>query len=369
MAYSQATARKLRGGRASAGLSTVLRKQISSGQIPAGDFVPSVRRLSEEHGLSCKTVHRALKALAAEGLVAAEPCRGYRVLARASDPNRGCPIAYLLSAQATGGDWTGLNRLILTSLQSAASRRGWSLLGVGQRGLAPEVAVEQLRAAQGWGVVVDVHGPHVVDLVRRAGMTAVMVDAWHPDAGVDAVVQDGFRGGLLAGRHLAELGHKQVAWFGQVTESVHSMTRFVGAVCGLRREGAGIPEGLIVDLPPGDRSEAARELLSRPKRPRAVLALWRDSALEIVRAARELGIELGKDLDMVGWCTEEQYAGEFVPHFNGGAVPPTVTWSVETLAETAVARLAARRERPDLPCTRINIETRLRADSNEGARQ
>jgi LacI family transcriptional regulator len=354
-----------KGGRTAAGLCQLLKKQILSGRVAPGDLLPSVRKLSAEHGISCKTVHRALKLLAAEGLVASEPCRGYRVLAKAIDPNRGHPIAYVLSAQMAGEKWTGFNRLLLTSLQDAAARRGWSMLGAGAKGIAHEEVIEQCRASRAWGVIIDVHSPHIVDLARKAGLTVVMIDAWHPDAGTDAIIQDGFRGGLLAGRYLAEKGHRRVAWFGPISASVHSMTRFGGAVNGLIRSGARLDPDLQVETPEEDSMESARELLSRSDRPTAVLALWRERCLEIANAAREMGLELGKDLDVVGWIVDEQYHENYVLHFAGSPVPPAVVWDASTLAETAVARLAERRERPDLPPMRINIETRLRFHRGE----
>jgi DNA-binding LacI/PurR family transcriptional regulator len=328
--------------------------------VAPGDLLPSVRKLSAEHGISCKTVHRALKMLAREGLVSSEPCRGYRVLARAIDPNRGHPIAYVLSAQMAGEKWTGFNRLLLTSLQDAAGRRGWSMLGAGAKGIAYEEVIEQCRASRAWGVIIDAHSPSIVEMARKAGLTCVMVDAWHPDAEADAVIQDGFNGGLLAARHLVEKGHRRIAWYGPVGASVHSMTRFGGASSGLMKAGVPLTQEAIVETPEGDYPEMARKMLSAKNRPTAVLALWRERCLEIADAADELGLTLGKDLDVVGWVVDEQYDETYAAHFRDGHVPPAVVWDVNTLAETAVARLAARREHPDLPPMRINIKTALR---------
>jgi DNA-binding LacI/PurR family transcriptional regulator len=364
MIHAPKTSKAGKGGRTAAGLCQFLKKLILAGRVAPGDLLPSVRKLSAEHGLSCKTVHRALKLLASDGLVASEPCRGYRVLARANDPNRGHPIAYVLSAQMAGEKWTGLNRLLLTALQDAAGMRGWSMLGAGARGIAYGEVIEQCRASRAWGVIVDVHSPEIVEMARRAGLTVVMVDAWHPDAKADAILQDGFRGGLLAGRHLAELGHRRVAWFGPISESVHSMSRFGGAVNGLRKFGVPLAPDLIVETPELDATDLARKLLARKDRPSAVIALWRERAFEVANAAREMGLVLGKDIDMVGWTVEEQY-DEYVSHFSGNPVPAAITWDLSTLAETAVARLAERRDRPDLPPMRIHIETRLRLHSQK----
>ncbi|MHC4917592.1 MAG: hypothetical protein ACYTGB_19120, partial [Planctomycetota bacterium] len=88
--------------------------------------------------------------------------------------------------------------------------------------------------------------------------------------------------------------------------------------------------------------------------------LWRDRALTLARAARELGLKIGRDLHLVGWCLEERYAEAWVPEFEGEPVAPAVTWSARTLGETAMARLAERRENPDLPALRVKIPVSLR---------
>jgi DNA-binding LacI/PurR family transcriptional regulator len=138
------------------------------------------------------------------------------------------------------------------------------------------------------------------------------------------------------------------------------MTRFSGAMSGLRRSGLELPPELQADTAGGPGIEAARALLSRPDRPTALLALWRDMALDAARAARELGLVVGRDLEIVGWCAEEQYERDYAAQFAGGPVPAAVVWSIATLAETAVARLLERRANPNLPAMRINIQTSLR---------
>ena len=356
------TPRRTKMGRGSGSLAAALRQQIMSGRIAPGEFAPTVRTLSEEHGTSAGTAWRALKALEAEGLVAACSRHGYRVLSRANDPDRGCPIAYALSAQEPGAEWTGFNRLLLASLQSAAAARGWSLLGVGAMGVSPAAIIEQSRSARAWGVIVDVHSPELVALVRKAGLAAVMVDAWHPEAGCDAVLQDNALGGMLAAGHLAAAGCRRIGWVGLVTESVHSMDRFSGASMALRKAGLGLRDDDVVEVAESGAREAARRLLSRSDRPDGLLVLWRGAALEVAAAARELGLEPGRDVKLVGWCAEEQYAEGWAPHFGPGAAPPVVSWSMAALAGAAVARLAERRAHPGMMPLRLAVPALLRTE-------
>jgi hypothetical protein len=95
-------------------------------------------------------------------------------------------------------------------------------------------------------------------------------------------------------------------------------------------------------------------------RPDAVLALWRPVLRAVVDASRELGLAIGKDIEVMGWCSEEVYDTAFVPLFDGLCVPPAVVWRSRAMAETAVSRLAERRKKPGLPVMRMSIPTRLR---------
>lgn len=347
-------------GRTSRQLTAELRRVIVSGAVPTGEFLPSLRELCRSHELSADTVLRAMRSLEREGLIAAEPRRGYRVLPAAGDRDEGRPLAYVLGTQMAGREWTGFNRLLLSSVQSAAASRGWSLLGVGAKGVSADQAIEQCVASHAWGVLIDVHDATVVEKARRAGLAAVMVDAWHAEAGVDAVVQDGFMGGLQAGEYLAARGHREVAWVGPVTDSVHSMGRFGGAVCALRAAGAGIPEEMNVYTRPGSDVAPVLELLRRPDRPKAVLALWANRARDVAVAARELGLVPGRDFEMVGWCAEEQYDEVFGGALGEAPLPPMVVWSIAALAEAAVERLVQRREKPKLSPLWMKVPTRLR---------
>jgi LacI family transcriptional regulator len=104
----------------------------------------------------------------------------------------------------------------------------------------------------------------------------------------------------------------------------------------------------------------ARQMLARPDRPDGVIALWRGYALAVKHAADELGLRLGRDLELVGWCPEEIIDSAYLPDFAGGPVPPTVTWSLRTMAETAAALLEDRRRQVAREPLRVKVPTRLR---------
>jgi LacI family transcriptional regulator len=339
---------------------SLLREEIGAGRFACGAFLPTVRELSRKHQLAPKTVLRALRELQAGGLVSVEPRQGYRVSARANDPDGGAPLAYVLSTREAAENWDAVHRQLLLAFQRAAMLRGWPLVGMSSGGRAQAEVVRQLLAMRACGVILDAIEPELIELVRKAGLPALMVDAWRDDPGLDAVVQDNHNGGALAAGHLAGRGHRRIGWFGPLAATSHSRERFGGAMAGLARAGLDLPPELRIEVrSAADAPAQARALLSRPDRPTGVVALWTDMAAALAAAARECGLALGRDLDIVGWSQEELYASDYRRAMGDGPVPPAVVWRVADMAEAALSRLAERRANPGMPVVQIRIPTRL----------
>jgi DNA-binding LacI/PurR family transcriptional regulator len=349
--------------RSSARIAEVLRREIESGRAAPGQFLPSERRLAEIHRVTGKTVRRALKVLEAEALVAAEDRRGYRVLARALDPDRGNPLAFVVSRSPVAGT-DSFYASLLAALQAAATRRGWSLLGVGTEGRSADGIMESLQAARACGSVVDSSDRALLERLAAAGMPLVQADAWLEEMSYDAVAQDGFAGGMLAAAWLAGRGHRRIAFIGPSATGadLQIVERCCGALGGLARAGLELPRELVANVPQQDAdaaARAARELLARPDRPTAVLALWQGLGPAVARAAQDLGLAPGRDLDLVGWSVEEDYAREFLSTFPAGWAPPAITWSAARLAEACISRLLQRRAEPRLAPALTRIPVRL----------
>ncbi|MHC4916707.1 MAG: substrate-binding domain-containing protein [Planctomycetota bacterium] len=356
-------------GKASGRVVEAIRAEVTSGSLAAGDYLPSVRTLCSRHEVSIDTVMRALRALEGSGEVAGEGRRGYRVLTRPAALDSGRPVGYLLNLERGAAGWTGLYQLLMSALQQAGAKRGWPLVGIGTAGMSPREAVEQACGANAWGLIVTDHKPDIVRAAQEAGLPVVMADGWRPGLAVDAIVQDGFAGGFLAAQHLIDRGHRDILWLGRITNSIHSETRWGGASAACMEAGA----ELVFDETTIFRGEigvdafaaAIRKLLSHRKRPKAVLGLWRTMCLGVISACREFDLKIGRDLDLVGWCPEEQYDREFLPHCNGSPVPPVISWSIARMAEATLDRLAERRANPNMPAIRINIGTTLKLGTGE----
>jgi LacI family transcriptional regulator len=348
---------RFRSGPDSSRVARELRSAIGAGRFPAGQFLPCTRDLGRKHEVSAETVRRALKTLEVEGLIAAEPRHGFQVIRRPKD-RKSPAVAYIL-AEWSPEQAHAFSAVVFSAFQRAATRSGLTLLGVGDSGGDPGPLVEQLRKAEAGGIVLDSPNPILFEAVGKLGLPTVIAENWDSAHRIDSVIQDNFSGALQAAEHLVALGHKRIGWAGPAIESIQAVERWGGAVAGLARHGLAIPPELVATGVSMRNVEAAQALLARPDRPTAVIALWANVATAVARAAANLGLELGRDLELIGWATEEEFES-YRDLFPNNRAPASVTWRIETLAEMALARLAERRAKPGLPVARINVETRLR---------
>ncbi len=354
-------------GRASAKLLSAIRRDIIRGKLEPGRFLPTERDLARQFSVSRETARRALKVLESEGFTCTVPRRGHRVLSRSGGTGKGLPIAYALTA-VDGRSWTGTQDSLLAAFHRAAMKQGRAMLAIGTPASPASDVLQELEATRVCGLLLDTVDPGVIELAEKTALPIVMVNDWAEDREIDSVMQDGQHGGLLAAKYFAARGRKRVAWLGRtIASSAHGFDRYSGTATGLARFGLGLAPGLEVFAGIEDVLPAARQLLSRSDRPDAVAALWREGAWSLAVAARELGLELGNDLDVVGWSVEEAYETEYVAGFRGGPVAPAITWSAGLMAETALKRLEERRADPELGTLRIKIPVRLRTEASGNA--
>jgi DNA-binding LacI/PurR family transcriptional regulator len=348
-----------RAGKVAAKLATVLQDRIVSGEIGVGQYFPRLLELSQKHKVSPETARRAMKLLESEHLVCGCRGHGFRVTARSVDPNRAAPVAFVLSGSQAKGEWSDLYQRMMSALHDAARARGWSVLGVGAEGRSVEELVEQLKFARVSGLLLDTRNRPLIEAMRLLGMPTVLIEDWSSGTQLDCVSQDNFGGAFEAAEHLAGRGHKRVGWFGPIRPTPASVERWAAAVGCFRDRGVEMPPELVAHAYGPEAESALRRMLSGARRPTGLLALWRESAALAARVAAELKLVPGRDLEIVGWSSEEQFE-EYAAGFPNAAAPATVVWSMKSLAETAMARLGERRARPDLPAARVSVEARLR---------
>lgn len=328
-------------------------KDYLSAPLTSVTFLPSERELMSRLEVSRTTIRRALQALEADGWIRAEQGRGYRRLARYEGLGAGSRIAVLRPQEHQG-----ISDELARSLQNFALQRGAQLLSLGPALNSPDDMVHALRQASVWGTVITLDDPRIHRKVAEAGLPCVAVDYPGRQSPIDCIKQDSFGGAQMAADYLLDKGHRRVSWFGPVRATAHSLERFSGAHSAFLARGLEWPKALIPE-PAADLLAAARELLTAPQPPSAVLALWAGYAQAIAKAALELGLKLGRDLDLVGWADDHQYQTLFALTFASTGPFPMVTWNIDELASVAISRLTMRQKEPHLKPLLIAVPCQL----------
>lgn len=191
--------------------------------------------------------------------------------------------------------------------------------------------------------------------LRTRGIPFVVVDpAGDPAPDVPAIGATNFQGGVLAARHLIELGHSRVGLVCGPQDVMAVRARIAGFRSTLEAAGLPLTSELIV---PGDYQvpsgfEGGRRLLLLPERPTAIFAVNDLQAFGVYEAARSLGVRIPIDLSVVGFDDLEaaKWAG-----------PPltTVRQPLTEMAEEATRLIMRLRnqERPDQ--IRVDLATSL----------
>jgi LacI family xylobiose transport system transcriptional regulator len=140
--------------------------------------------------------------------------------------------------------------------------------------------------------------------LRSRGIPFVVVDpAGDPAADVPSVGSANWSGGLMATRHLIELGHRRIAAITGPADMMCSLARVDGYRSAMNAAGLPIEPDWIRfgDFRPGGGEEHARALLAGPEAPTAIFAGSDLQALGVIAAATAAGLSVPEDLSVVGY--------------------------------------------------------------------
>ena len=143
--------------------------------------------------------------------------------------------------------------------------------------------------------------PTVVD--AESVVPVVAIDPHAGPLGLPTVDSDNFTGGLLATRHLIDLGHRRIGFLAGRSDLESSRLRESGYRTALADAGIPIDEGLIRlgEYRRTSTHAPATELLSLPDRPTAIFAANDLSAIGTLDVAQQLGIGVPDELSVVGF--------------------------------------------------------------------
>ncbi|XKG44433.1 LacI family DNA-binding transcriptional regulator [Arthrobacter luteolus] len=192
-------------------------------------------------------------------------------------------------------------------------------------------------------------------LLESRGIPFAIIDpAGDPAPDVPSVGSANWAGGMMATRHLIDLGHRRIAAITGPEDLMCSLARIDGYRSALNTAGLPFDPELVrygnfhVD---GGRDHAM-ELLAAPDRPTAVFAGSDLQALGVLDAARQLGISVPEELSIVG------YDDLPVARWSSPALT-TVHQPLIEMAEEAARMVLMLRDGEQPKNTRLDLSTSL----------
>ncbi len=144
-----------------------------------------------------------------------------------------------------------------------------------------------------------------LELLRRKRIPYILVDRPSLDVNDSFVKYDDINGGFLATQHLIEQGFKKIAFIKGLDYCVISNARLEGYKKALKKYNLPIDEDLIKTSNHMDGNADGylytRQLLLSANKPDAIFTVTDDIATGVYSAAKELKINIPKDLGVVGY--------------------------------------------------------------------
>jgi DNA-binding LacI/PurR family transcriptional regulator len=281
--------------------------------VPASGKRPSIADVAKAAKVGVGTVSRVLNG---SPLVKDETQRhvheaihklGYRPssLARRLSLGRSMTIAVILPFVTQ--PWAAER---LRGLVARVARSGYDLVlfdveSVAQRDHGFRMALDHGRA-DGLIIIALTPTDEEVHALRQARMPVVLVGGHHPE--LPCIEIDDTAGGMIAVRHLLELGHRRIGFVGDSPENPIGFTpssqlRLRGYQRALLEAGISPNPELVREGPHGAETaeQLAAALLRIPEPPTAIFAASDTQALGVLEAARKGGRAVPGELSVIGF--------------------------------------------------------------------
>jgi LacI family transcriptional regulator len=167
----------------------------------------------------------------------------------------------------------------------------------------------------------------------------ILVDYAEPTEDIDAILVDNVDGILRVAHHLAELGHRRVAYISGTIDSLASQERRHGFELARASYGFPVEEELVEECPESISGgfEAMQRILGRRavRWPTAVIAYNDMVALGAMDAIKQKGLAIPASMSIVGF-DDITLSAEVMPPLTTAAVPKELMGrlAVETLFHT-----------------------------------
>jgi GntR family transcriptional regulator of arabinose operon len=297
-----------------------LRTEILEKNYQDGEAFFSEAALVARFNVARGTIRQALNTLEQDGFIRREKGRGTFVSKPSIATNKSDVITISFVVPHCRDSYVPT---MLLGVEAAARERGAQVLFRHVES-NPDLQTRVLEEARAYGASGILLFP-VDSTYRDASLLKliaddfpiVLVDRYVQGLDTSYVVTDGYGGTLAAVQHLAGLGHSRIGFLTWDVNRTGQAGRYLGYQQGLRESGMEPDSELVclINKYPAEDFEPSKilEFLSKPTRPTAVIALNDYLAIQVMRACRELGLRVPRDLAIIGFDNIDTVAQMEIP--------------------------------------------------------
>lgn len=304
---------------------------------------PTMRMIADLAGVNISTVSRVLRQRSTDS--DSETARRIRQLADKLGYRRDLWAASLRSRRtnALGIVVTRLTDVVMASvyesIEQHAQARGYLAIA----GSSQDDPKQQRRRIEHYidrkldGLLIGdahLHAPFLDKLAERDVLFVLFnrSSGEHP-----SVTWDDELGGAIVAQHFLDLGHKHMAIINGPNYASSGVMRAKGFLDALSKEGIFLPSEMVInagfDVAAGRK--AAKELLASTPRPTAIFAVNDYSAIGAMGVIRSEGLEVGRDVAIVGY-NDISIADDLLVPLSSVRVP------IDIMGRTAVEMIISR---------------------------
>lgn len=240
---------------------------------------------------------------------------GYERVSRPSRPLFGLVMEELSPVARSDGF---IDTLIQGVYAAARTMDVQVVLNLYRPGIDPIAELRSLAGRNLDGVLIANGGDITVEVIDEIGagnLPCVLMEN-RVDRTIASVSGDNFSAGLVSTNHLLDLGHRRIGMIRGSARYASLRDRYRGYLVALAEAGLPIEQALIHDsVPHAERKgyDEARALLSGPNPPSAIYAVSDKTAFGAAAAIKDLGLEVGRDVSLVGTDNVEAAAYQPTP--------------------------------------------------------
>jgi GntR family transcriptional regulator, arabinose operon transcriptional repressor len=293
-----------------------LRERIREGKYKLGSRLADERLLSEQFGVSRRTIREALNLLERDRLIIRQQGRGTFV----ADPAFTAPVpgqAALIAMMVYEREY--FFEKVIQGGSFQAAKQGYTL-ATGSNGTREE-ETEHVHAFSRNGILGVILAPRGRDSKENyeyligQGMPVVLLDTLLPEVEEDFVAVDNARGIFNAVRHLVDLGHRRIGYVGHngVIDAPCRSERVRGYLEACREFELPTRPEWFMELDMIEDISLLIRALRAENLPSAFVTYNDTWAIRIIKAAREAGLRVPEDLSVVGFDDSALASGFEIP--------------------------------------------------------